>query len=188
MPPLLHEYLLALKHLRRKNRVKINAHKVGKVAVVAACNGVARLVGKGEGIEKGRHRALEQIDERFLYRVTVRAAEHRMLKDMEHARAVLRHGPEHNRKDLVVVVAAEIYQFCARSDMFKLIKLGADLVHIGHASDAEASVSIADSKSCHFRFLRISAFRQSGVFEHIIIMHGARFVNHQPRREERSKT
>ncbi len=50
-----------------KNGVQVNVDQVVKIPQVCAGHGIACLVRKGEGIEKGLQRTLEKLRERLFY-------------------------------------------------------------------------------------------------------------------------
>ena len=68
--------------------VEIDVHEVQKVLLVGARHGVDRLVGVGHGVQERLHRAFKQAHEGLFHGELVRAAKHRMLKDMKDARVV----------------------------------------------------------------------------------------------------
>mmetsp|Transcript_47425 Transcript_47425/g.153933 ORF Transcript_47425/g.153933 Transcript_47425/m.153933 type:complete len:580 (+) Transcript_47425:1475-3214(+) len=106
VPPLLLEDPRPLdwvKHAREKARVEIHRDEVEKVLLVLAGDRVHCPVRAGHRIQKGLERALEELDEGLLQRVSPRAAQHRVLEDVRHARVVLWERPEVAREDLVLV-------------------------------------------------------------------------------------
>ena len=103
MPPLLHEHLRILTHRWVKHRIQIDIHQILKIAVIAACHGVHRLIGERHRIEERIERALHELHERLLQRILARAAEHGVLHDMRHPRIIDRRRAEADRKHLVVV-------------------------------------------------------------------------------------
>ena len=113
VPALLHEYLRALMYQRAEHRVEIDGHEVKEILLVAAGDGIQRLVAEGQGIEIGLHRALKQRDERLLHREAPRTVQNAVLKDVEHARVVLRERFEADGKGFVLVRAVEIQQLRA---------------------------------------------------------------------------
>ena len=98
---------------RAEHRVEIDGHEVKEILLVAAGDGIHRLVAEGQGIEIGLHRALQQRDERLLHREAPRTVQNAVLKDVEHARVVLRERFEADGKGFVLVRAVEIQQLRA---------------------------------------------------------------------------
>ena len=90
VPALLHEYLRALMYQRAEHRVEIDGHEVKEILLVAAGDGVHRLVAEGQGVEIGLHRALQQRNERLLHREAPRTVQDAVLKNVEYARIILR--------------------------------------------------------------------------------------------------
>ena len=103
--------------LGEEHGVEVDAHEVQQVLLVGARNRVHRLVREGQGVQEGLHRRLEQVDEGLLHRVEVAAAQHRVLKDVEDARAVGRRGLEGDGERLVGVVVCEPHEGCPRGLM-----------------------------------------------------------------------
>ena len=110
VPTLLFEDLFALVDGRMEHRIEIDIHKVHQVFLVRARNGIDCLVCEGHGVQERLHRALEQVHERLLHRELVRAAQHRMLQDVEDARIVHRWCLEANGEGFVVVFVCQIEQ------------------------------------------------------------------------------
>ena len=123
VPALLIERHPVLDGERMQHGVHVHVHQVEEVSVVARGDGIDGLVRIGHRVQEGRQRTLQEFDERLLDGVLLRAAEDGMLQDVRHARAVLRHGLERDRKGLVLVVALQPREF------------GAVLL-VGHAPEA----------------------------------------------------
>lgn len=90
---------------RVEHRVQVHVHQVVQVLLVGGGNGVDGLVGVGHGVEERLHGALDQIDKRLLDGELGRSAQHRVLKNMEHAGGIGRRRLKANGKGLVFVVA-----------------------------------------------------------------------------------
>ena len=102
VPALLLEGVLG--QARVEDRVQVDVHEVVEVLHVGRGHGIAGLVRKGQGVQEGLERSLEQFHERLAHRVLVRAAEHRVLQDVGHARGILGRRAERDAEDLVLVV------------------------------------------------------------------------------------
>ena len=113
VPALLQEDLLSGMDQRAEHGVKVDGHEVEKVLLVAARDGVDRLVAEGHGVEIGLHGALQQGHERLPHRIFLGAVEHAVLEDVEHAGVVLRQGLEADRKGLVLRRPVEVEQLRA---------------------------------------------------------------------------
>ena len=92
---------------RIEDGVKIDLNEIGEVPRVAGRDGVAGEVWPRGRVEVGRHRALEQLDERLLDGEASRAAEDGMLEDVRHARIVLGRRAEGDAEGLVLLGAGE---------------------------------------------------------------------------------
>ena len=99
---------------RVEHRVQVHVHQVVQVLLVGGGNGVDGLVGVGHGVEERLHGALDQIDEWLLDGELGRSAQHRVLKNMEHAGGIGRRRLKANGKGLVFVVACQVQQASAR--------------------------------------------------------------------------
>ena len=128
---------------RVEHRVQIDAHEFLEVGRVRGGDGVHGLVGEGERVQEGLHRGLEQVHERLLDRVGVRAAQDRVLEDVEDARVVRGRGLERNREGLVVVGAGEPQQAGAARLVAHDVAVAADLGHGLGGDDGEAGVARA---------------------------------------------
>ena len=94
MPALLAEYLALAVYHRTENGVEIHPHQIQKILRVAAGYGVIGLVREGHRVQEGVHGSLHELDERLLHLIPLRAAEHRVLQDVEHTRVILRQRRE----------------------------------------------------------------------------------------------
>ena len=93
---------------RVEHRVQVHVHQVVQVLLVGGGNGVDGLVGVGHGVEERLHGALDQIDERLLDGKLGRPAQHRVLKNMEHAGGIGRRRLKANGEGLVLVIARQV--------------------------------------------------------------------------------
>ena len=110
MPALLHEDLRLFVDVRAEHAVEIHAHEVEQILLAAAGDREDGLVAVGHGVEEGLHRALQQGHERLLDGKPLRAVEHAVLQDVEHAGVILRQGLEADAEGLVLVVAVEVQE------------------------------------------------------------------------------
>ena len=90
---------------RVEHRVQVHVHQVIQILFVGGGDGVDGLVGVGHGVEERLHGALDQVDKRLLDGKLGRPAQHRVLKNMEHAGGIGRRRLKANGKGLVFVVA-----------------------------------------------------------------------------------
>ena len=90
---------------RVEHRVQVHVHQVVQILLVGGGNGVDGLVGVGHGVEERLHGALDQVDKRLLDGKLGRSAQHRVLKNVEHAGGIGRRRLKANGKGLVFVVA-----------------------------------------------------------------------------------
>ena len=102
---------------RVKDRVQVDLDQVVEVLQVGARHRVGRLVGRGEGVEKGVQRPLEQLHEGLLERILLRAAQHRVFQDVGNTGRVGRRRAERDAEDLVLVVVFQREHFGARLRM-----------------------------------------------------------------------
>ena len=107
MPALLLKDLLLFVNAREKDGVEVDAHEVEEVLIVAARDRVAGPVRKGQRIQEGIERALQQLYERFLDRIVSGAAENGVFQNMEYAGIVKRQRAEGGAEALVLVRALE---------------------------------------------------------------------------------
>ena len=127
VPALLLKDAGAVVNRRVQDGVEVDAHEVLEVGRVRRCHGVHRLVGESERVQEGLHARLEQVDEGLLDGVSVRAAQHRVLEDVEHAGIVGGRGLERYGERLVRVVIGEPHQASARGLVAHDVGLAADL-------------------------------------------------------------
>ena len=90
MPAFLGKYLWLAINRRVKDRVHIDVHQVQQVFLVGRGHGIDRLVGVGHRVQKGLHRAFQQVHERLFHGKLLRPAQDRVLQDVEDARVVFR--------------------------------------------------------------------------------------------------
>ena len=102
-PAFLAEDHLISVDVRVEHRIQIDVHQIPEVLVVAACHREHGLVRIGHGIEKCIHGTLDQLYERVLGRILLRAAQDRMLYDMRNARGIHGGGAEGDIEYLIVV-------------------------------------------------------------------------------------
>ena len=123
---------------RVEHRVQVHVHQVVQVLLVGGGNGVDGLVGVGHGVEERLHGALDQVDKRFLDGEFGRSAQHRVLKNMEHAGGIGRRRLKANGKGLVFVVACQVQQASARCGVAQHVGVRVELGHGLAALDGEA--------------------------------------------------
>ena len=114
---------------RVEHRVQVHVHQVVQVLLVGGGNGVDGLVGVGHGVEERLHGALDQVHERFLDGELGRSAQHRVLKNMEHAGGIGRRRFKANGKGLVFVVAREVQQASTRCGVAQHVGVRVELGH-----------------------------------------------------------
>ena len=112
---------------RVQHRVEVHVGEVQQVLVVRAGHRIHRLVGEGHGVQKRLHRAFQQVDERLLDGKLVRAAQHRVLQDVEHARVVGGRRLERDGERLVVVVVSQVQQLRAALVVVEHVRRAVDL-------------------------------------------------------------
>ena len=95
---------------RVQHRVQVHVREVEQVLVVRACHGIQGLVGERHGVQERLHGALQQVHERLLDGELVRAAQHRVLQYVEHARVVGGRRLERDGERLVGVVVRQVEQ------------------------------------------------------------------------------
>ena len=130
MPAFLLKYSALAVDLRIENSVKINIHKVAEIAVIAACDGVNCFVRICHGVEEGIERALCKLDKRVFDREFSRAAQHRMLYDVSHARRILWRRAECNIEYFIVIIIRNQYDARAALPMFHEITIRIDIRQI----------------------------------------------------------
>ena len=137
VPALLHEHLRIRAHRGIEYGVEIDIHEVLKIARIAACNRIHRLVRKCHRVEERVERSLHEFNERLLQRVLARAAEHGMLHDMRHPRIIHGRRAEADRKDLVVIRRFEKKETCARLFVNKCIRRPLRFLDLLRTNEAE---------------------------------------------------
>ena len=123
---------------RVEHRVQVHVHQVVQILLVGGGNGVDGLVGVGHGVEERLHGALDQIDEWLLDGKLGRSAQHRVLKNMEHAGGIGRRRLKANGKGLVFVVACQVQQASARCGVAQHVGVRVELGHGLAALDGKA--------------------------------------------------
>ena len=114
---------------RVEHRVQVHVHQVVQILLVGGGNGVDGLVGVGHGVEERLHGALDQVDKRLLDGKLGRSAQHRVLKNMEHAGGIGRRRLKANGKGLVLVVACQVQQASARGGVAQHVGVRIELGH-----------------------------------------------------------
>ena len=133
---------------RVEHRVQIHVHQVVQILLVGGGNGVDGLVGVGHGVEKRLHGALDQVDKRLLDGKLGRSAQHRVLKNMEHAGGIGRRRLKANGKGLVLVVARQVQQASARGSVSQHVSVRVELGHGLAALDGKAVAGSAGHQQC----------------------------------------
>ena len=133
---------------RVEHRVQVHVHQVVQILLVGGGNGVDGLVGVGHGVEKRLHGALDQVDKRLLDGKLGRSAQHRMLKNMEHAGGIGRRRLKANGKGLVFVVARQVQQASARGSVAHHVGVRVELGHGLAALDGKAVAGGARHQQC----------------------------------------
>ena len=123
---------------RVEHRVQVHVHQVVQILLVGGGNGVDGLVGVGHGVEERLHGALDQVDKRLLDGKLGRSAQHRVLKNMEHAGGIGRRRLKANGKGLVLVVACQVQQASARCGVAQHVGVRVELGHGLAALDGKA--------------------------------------------------
>ena len=114
---------------RVEHRVQVHVHQVVQVLLVGGGDGVDGLVGVCHGVEERLHGALDQVDKRLLDGKLGRSAQHRVLKNMEHAGGIGRRRLKANGKGLVFVVARQVQQASARGSVAQHVGVRVELGH-----------------------------------------------------------
>ena len=114
---------------RVEHRVQVHVHQVVQILLVGGGNGVDGLVGVGHGVEERLHGALDQVDKRLLDGKLGRSAQHRVLKNMEHAGGIGRRRLKANGKGLVLIVACQVQQASARCGVAQHVGVRIELGH-----------------------------------------------------------
>ena len=124
MPAFLIEDVRVLQDARREHSIQIHFRQVQEVLLVAAGDGVNRLVGEGHRVQERRHAALHQLDERFTNGILGAAAEDGMLQNVEYAGRILRQGLKRDAERLVHLAVIHPNQ----------LRTGFFVVHFHHLS------------------------------------------------------
>ena len=138
MPALLHEHLRIRAHRGVEDRIEVHVHEILKITVIAARDGIHRLVGECHCVEESVERALHKLDERLLQRIFARAAEHGVLDNVCHTRIIDGRRAETDRKDLVVVRRLKEEEPRARLLVHKCIRTPFCLCDFLQANEAKA--------------------------------------------------
>ena len=123
---------------RVEHRVQVHVHQVVQILLVGGGNGVDGFVGVGHGVEERLHGALDQVDKRLLDGELGRSAQHRVLKNMEHAGGIGRRRLKANGKGLVLVIACQVQQASARGSVAQHVGVRVELGHGLAALDGKA--------------------------------------------------
>ena len=126
---------------RVEHRVQVHIHQVVQILLIGGGDGVDGLIGVGHGVEERLHGALDQIDERLLDGELGRPAQHRVLKNMEHAGGIGRRRLKANGEGFVLVVARQVQQARARSGVAQHVGVRVELGHGLAALDGKAVTS-----------------------------------------------
>ena len=138
VPALLLEDAGAVVDVGVQDGIQVDVHEVHEVLLVGGRHGVHGLVGERERVEEGLHGALEQVDERFLDREALAAAQDRVLEDVEDARVVGGRRLERDGEGAVGVGAGEPHGPGACLHVAHDDRLAADLGDLLDAGDLEA--------------------------------------------------
>ena len=141
---------------RVEHRVQVHVHQVVQILLVGGGNGVDGLVGVGHGVEERLHGALDQVDKRLLDGELSRSAQHRVLKNMEHAGRIGRRRLKANGKSLVLVVARQVQQARARCGVAQHVGVRVELGHGLAALDGKAVAGGAGHQQCGGSGARVS--------------------------------
>ena len=104
MPALLAENFFFIIDIRVKYRVHVDMNQILKIFIIAAGNGVHRLIRICHGVQEGIQGALRQLHKGILYRELPGTAQYGMLQDMGHARIIRRRGTEADIKYLIFII------------------------------------------------------------------------------------
>ena len=107
VPALLEEDLFSLVDQRMQHGIHVDIDQVLKILVVAAGAGIAGPCGRGKRVDKCAEGSLVHLGERVLHGKFLGAAQHRMLQNMRHTRAVRRRGAESDAEHLVRIVVCK---------------------------------------------------------------------------------
>ena len=144
VPALLIEDIGILKDCRCKDRVEIDLGQIKKIAQIAARNRIHGLIREGHRIEKGVHRAFEQLNKRLADRILRGAAEDRVLQNMENAGAVLRQRFKGNGKQLVFQPVINPDKLCAGLFKCHFDDSAVQLLRFADARDGKAMQFLSD--------------------------------------------
>ena len=133
---------------RVEHCVQVHVHQVVQILLVGGGNGVDGLVGVGHGVEERLHGALDQVDKRLLGGKLGRPAQHRVLKNMEHAGGIGRRRLKANGKGLVFVVARQVQQASARGGVAQHVGVRVELGHGFAALDGKAVADGTGHQQC----------------------------------------
>ena len=133
---------------RVEHRVQVHVHQVVQILLVGGGNGVDGLIGVGHGVEERLHGALDQIDERLLDGELGRPAQHRVLKNMEHAGGIGRRRLKANGEGFVLVVARQVQQARARGGVAQHVGVRVELGHGLAALDGKAVAGGTGNQQC----------------------------------------
>ena len=133
---------------RVEHRVQVHVHQVVQILLVGGGNRVDGLVGVGHGVEERLHGALDQVDERLLDGKLGRPAQHRVLKNMEHAGGIGRRRLKANGEGLVLVVARQVQQARARGGVAQHVGVRVELGHGLAALDGKAVAGGTGNQQC----------------------------------------
>ncbi len=104
--PFLGEHLLREKG--KEDRVAVDPHDVEEVFLIRARRGVDRLIGVGQGVEKGAHAPFHQHQEGILEGIVFRTAENGVLENVGDTSRVLGWRQEGEGEDVLRVVADDV--------------------------------------------------------------------------------
>ena len=138
VPAFLIEDVRVLQDARREHRVQIHLRQVQEVLLVAAGDGVNRLVGEGHRVQERVHAALEQLDKRLADGILGAAAEDGMLQNVEYAGRILRQGLKRDAERLVHLAVIHPSQLRASLFVVHFHQLTAQLLAFAHAVNAKA--------------------------------------------------
>ena len=138
VPAFLIEDVRVLQDARREHSIQIHFRQVQEVLLVAAGDGVNRLVRESHRVQERRHAALHQLDERFTDGILGAAAEDGMLQNMEYAGRILRQGLKRDAECLVHLAVIHPNQLCAGLFVVHFHHLPVQLFAFAHAVNAKA--------------------------------------------------
>ena len=116
---------------RTEHRIQVHPHQIDKILVVAAADGVHGLVLEGQGVEEGVHGTFQQLHKGLFHGILVRAAQHAVLQNVEHAGVVPGQGFEGDAKGLVFLVTAQPNQLQTGLFMDHAIKYSSQFRQFG---------------------------------------------------------